>query len=59
LIAALEALRHPKSPFTFEPFTQGVACFLPPLRGWFQFCFATHGLRRGLYSFAASRLGFS
>jgi hypothetical protein len=29
----------------------------PPLRGSVQVHFATHGLRRGLYSFAALRLG--
>ena len=30
-------------------------CFLSPLRGYFIFQF-THGLRRGLHSFATSRL---
>jgi hypothetical protein len=30
--------------------------FLSPLRGWFLMIHLSHGLRRGLYSFAASRL---
>ena len=33
-----------------------LSCFLSPLRGWLIFHLATHGLRRGLHSFAASRL---
>ena len=33
--------------------------FLSPLRGLFHFALVTHGLRRGLHSFAASRLGAS
>jgi hypothetical protein len=32
------------------------AGIITPLRGWLIFFVATHGLRRGLYSFAASRL---
>ncbi len=35
-----------------------VVAFLPPLWGFLIFRSATHGLRRGLYSLAASRLAF-
>ena len=34
----------------------GLRMFLSPLRGWVVKRLGTHGLRRGLYSFAASRL---
>jgi hypothetical protein len=37
----------------------GMGKALSPLRGWFRLSFLTHGLRRGLHSFAASRLAGS
>ena len=33
-----------------------MVAFLPPLRGLFWILHSSHGLRRGLHSFAASRL---
>jgi hypothetical protein len=39
-------------------FKVDVIGFLSPLRGWLYFPLHTHGLRRGLRSTAASRLGF-
>jgi len=47
-IAALEALRHPKA--KSKPFFAPLGLYPSPV-------FPPHGLRRGLHSFAALRLG--
>ena len=40
------------------PGAEAPGYFLSPLRGWFYFARLSHGLRRGLHSFAASRLPY-
>jgi len=46
----LKMMRHRERCLYLTP------CVLPPLQGWCSFHVATHGLRRGLHSFAASLL---